>query len=219
MLSRDLTMNNLFRNPSTHSLNTISQRSLVLFSRPRPIAVREVESPHRVPYSSLNTYDLSHVQHIADVLPHEVVVQQLHHAIEQCQTVSALLEYAQQRLSEVPATFFQRIQQLHALAEVEDDMEMSLSSLRNALMFVCLLETFRLPSLTLNDVGLLQMNWRVARDHALTVRFDDEYQISYVIFRPSHFTTRRVILRGGMYILDFLEYLTELRLQLHQQHL
>lgn len=211
-------MSNLLRNPlSTHSFNTVSQRSLVLFSRPQTIALREIDTMHRAPYNTQSAYDLSQVQHIVDVLPQEVVVQQLRHDIELRHTIPALLEYAQQRLSGVPSTFFQRIQQLHALAEVEDDMEMSPSSLRNALMFVCLLDTFRLPSITLNDVGLLQMNWRVARDHALTVRFDDEYQISYVIFRPSHFTTRRVILNGGMYLLDFLEYLTELKLHIHTE--
>ena len=210
-------MSNILHNLSMHSLNTISQRALVLFSRPRTIVAGEVESPSRQFNSSQDAYNLSHIQRITTVFPPEIAVQQLRDELEQAHTVSTLLESVQQHLPDVPLAFFQRIQQLQAFAEVEDDMEMSLASLRNALLFVCLLKRFRVPSVTLNDVGLLQMNWRVARDQALTLRFDEAYQVSYVIFRPSHFTTKRMILSGGMYILDVLEYLTELNIHLHKE--
>lgn len=209
-------MSNLLHNLSMHSLNTVSQRALVLFSRPRTIVADEVESPSRQPNSSQDAYNLSHIQRITTVFPPEIAVQQLRDELERAHTVSALLESVHQHLPDVSFAFFQRIQHLQALAEVEDDMEMSLASLRNALLFVCLLKRFRIPSVTLNDGGLLQMNWRVARDQAVTLRFDEAYQVSYVIFRPSHFTTKRVILNGGMYILDVLEYLTELNIHLHK---
>lgn len=144
-------------------------------------------------------------------------IQQLQRHLDQCQSFSAILDCAQQQRCGIPASLFQRFQQLYDFAEAEDDMKMSLASLRNAIVFLSRLRAYLIPSISLNDNGLLQMQWRVARDHALTIRFDADYQVSYVIFRPSRFMKRRIILNGGMYVLDFIEYLAELKVQVYKE--
>ncbi|MBP0021918.1 MAG: hypothetical protein J7647_30725 [Cyanobacteria bacterium SBLK] len=114
--------------------------------------------------------------------------------------------------------FSQRIRKLKELCDLEDDYDLSLRSLKTLCLFLGSLENISKPnSLTVSEDGLFYMRWKKDKENGLTVRFKENYFVDYVIFQPSLYINKRIILNNSMYVLDLIDYLDRLKIELHHQ--
>lgn len=111
---------------------------------------------------------------------------------------------------------FNRLTNLIQIAAEENEPEISAHSLKGLLFFLYLLKEFSKPKITLNDAGLFEISWQQSRSDDLTISFKDTNTLSYVIFRPSHYTEKRIVLNGSMNLLDFKDYISALQLQTYK---
>ncbi len=112
---------------------------------------------------------------------------------------------------------FQRLMDIKVMHDPKEGDDISLESLKGLLVFLYSVKDFKKPSITLNDLGFLQMNWKRDKNNLLTVSFKENYFLNYVIFMPSGFTDKRIILNGSMNILDLGNYLSKLCIKLHRE--
>lgn len=95
----------------------------------------------------------------------------------------------------------------------EEDASISLDSLKAMLIFLgAIAVDFKTPSITLNENGTFQANWRKNNSSLITLRFKEENFIDYVIFKPSQHTKKPIILNGSMNLFDLIEYIKDLGL-------
>lgn len=128
-----------------------------------------------------------------------------------------IIEFSESEFSEAKAFVFQRLKSLNIMTDPDKDEKMSLESLKGLLVFLHSIENFRKPVITLNDLGYFQLNWKKDRNNLLTVNFKENYYLNYVIFMPSHYTSKRIILNGSMNIFDFKNFLFKLGVKLHKE--
>lgn len=102
-------------------------------------------------------------------------------------------------------------------SEENNDIEISIKSLRSLLFFLYEIEDYAIPSITVNDLGQFNVRWKKDGSNLLSLRFKEKYELDYVIFKPSHFTEKRIILNGSMNLLDFVEYLQEIKVTFIQK--
>jgi len=113
--------------------------------------------------------------------------------------------------------FFKRIRELEELCAEEDDVEISLESLKSMLLFVGTLGNISKPSsLTVSDDGLFHLGWKKDKNNSITLEFKKDYFSNYVIFQPSRHISKRIILNGSMYVLDLINYLNNLKIKISQ---
>ena len=109
-----------------------------------------------------------------------------------------------------------RLKELKVLCDLEADCDIELKSLKSMLLFIFIVQSFSKASLILNESGYLQLSWRKDRNSLMTLRFQDDYILDYVIFIPSSYIQPRIILNGSMNVLDFIDYMHNLKLAIHK---
>jgi hypothetical protein len=113
-----------------------------------------------------------------------------------------------------PKYFAERIIELKNL---EPEEEISIESLKSMLLFLFSIKKFRKSAITLNDVGIFQARWKRSRNDSLTTSFIDNWSLNYVIFKPSRHASKRIILNGKMNVLDFKDYLVDIKFKPHKE--
>lgn len=140
--------------------------------------------------------------------------------IETYTDFSSILRFAEPKFPASTKPVFSRLSELKNFVDEEieegENVSLSLPSLRNLLVFLCAMGKFKNPTITAGDDGLFQVNWRFDRNNVLTVRFDTEFHVTYVIFCPSRYESSRIILNGNMHVLDFTDYILRLKLKTYQ---
>ena len=135
--------------------------------------------------------------------------------IDKLSTFEKILQYGIETIKLKDDYFFKRIRELEELCAEEDDVEISLESLKSMLLFVGTLGNISKPSsLTVSDNGLFHLGWKQDKNNSITLRFKKDYFSDYVIFQPSSYLSQRIILNGSMYVLDLINYLNNLKLSL-----
>jgi hypothetical protein len=113
---------------------------------------------------------------------------------------------------------FNRIYELKELCDEEEDCDLSLESLKSMFLFIGTIANISKPSsITVSESGLFYVKWQIDKNNLITMRFKRDYFLDYVIFRPSSHTSKRIILNGSMNTMDFIDYLNNLNIKIHQQ--
>lgn len=101
----------------------------------------------------------------------------------------------------------------------DDDCDpLSLGSLRSLIVFFHQVQGIKKKTaITLNDLGRFHVNWKKDKKNMLSVCFKDQFILDYVIFKPSKHSDKRIILNGSMNILDFIDYLFDLKLKVYKE--
>ena len=113
---------------------------------------------------------------------------------------------------------FNRIRELKELCDSEEDYDISLESLKSMFLFVGTIGNISKPSsITVSESGLFYVKWQKDRNNLITVRFQKNYFLDYLIFKPSSHIDKRIILNGSMNVMDLIDYLNDLNIKIHQQ--
>ncbi len=128
-----------------------------------------------------------------------------------------IINFSESRYPETQKFIFHRLMNLNVMSDSEENDKLSLESLKGLLAFLYSIKIFKKPTITLNDLGYLQLNWKRDKNNLLTVNFKEKYFLNYVIFMPSSYNSKRIILNGAMNILDFQHYLSKLGVKLHKE--
>lgn len=138
--------------------------------------------------------------------------------LEQLSTFENLLDYGEAMLQWDEPYFFNRIRELKKLCDAEEDYDLSLDSFRTMLLFVGAINNVAKPTiLTVGESGLFYLKWKKDKKNGITVLLKTDYFLDYVIFKPSSYISKRIILNGSMYALDLVDYLKDLTIKLHQK--
>lgn len=114
--------------------------------------------------------------------------------------------------------FVNRINELKEICNLEEDYDISLESLKSMFLFVGRVGKISKPSsITVSENGLFYVKWQKDRKNSITVRFQKDYFLDYVMFKPSSHTNKRIILHGSMSVMDLVDYLNDLNVKIHQQ--
>ena len=131
--------------------------------------------------------------------------------IDRLSRFDQLLSYCSNTIRLKDNYWLSRLQELKKLCDVEEDYDLSLESLKTMLLFLGSIPTISKPtSLTVNENGLLHVEWDKDRHNSLNLKFKEPYFLDYVIFEQSLYIHKRTILKGSMYVLDFVDYLQSL---------
>jgi hypothetical protein len=147
-------------------------------------------------------------------------VKRFENLLEEKSNFSEIIRVAKLKSSETEITkyIFRRIEHLNNVFEPEENVILSLGSLRGLLIFLYSLKKFRNPTITLNDSGYFQINWKIDKNNNLSLNFKENLLLNYVIFMPSRYNMpNRIILNGFMHVLDFKHYLSQLGIKLHTE--
>ncbi len=137
--------------------------------------------------------------------------------IDKLSTFKEILQYGIESIKLKDDYFFKRIRELEELCAEEEDVEMSLESLKSMFLFVGTLGNISKPSsLTVSDNGLFHLEWETDENNSITLRFKKNYFSDYVIFLPSLHLTKPIILNGSMYVLDLINYLNNLKIKIYR---
>ena len=138
--------------------------------------------------------------------------------IEKIVTFEEILNYGLDFIKLKDDYFSKRIRELKELCDLEEDDELSLESLKTMFLFIGSLENISKPdSLTVSESGLFYLEWEKDKNDSLNFRFKKDYYLDYVIFKPSLYINKRIILNGSMYVLDMIDYINDLNIKVHQQ--
>ncbi|WP_204103208.1 MULTISPECIES: hypothetical protein [Spirulina sp. CCY15215] len=138
--------------------------------------------------------------------------------IDKIVTFEEILNYGLDFIKLKDDYFSKRIRELKELCDLEEDDELSLESLKTMFLFIGSLENITKPSsLTVSESGLFYLEWEKDKNDSLTLRFKKDYYLDYVIFKPSLYINKRIILNGSMYVLDMIDYINDLNIKVHQQ--
>ncbi|MDY6805201.1 MAG: hypothetical protein SXA11_15530 [Cyanobacteriota bacterium] len=137
--------------------------------------------------------------------------------IDKLSTFEEILQYGIESIKLKDYYFFKRIRELEELCAEEEDVEISLESLKSMFLFVGTIGNISKPSsLTVNDNGFFHLGWKKDKNNSITLEFKKDYFSNYVIFKPSRHISKRIILNGSMYVLDLIDYLHNLKIKIHR---
>lgn len=137
--------------------------------------------------------------------------------IDKLSTFEEILQYGIESIKLKDDYFFKRIRELEELCAEEEDVEISLESFKSMFFFVGTLGNISKPSsLTVSDNGLFHLEWETDENNSITLRCKKDYFCDYVIFMPSSHLSQPIILNGSMYVLDLIDYLNNLKINIHQ---
>jgi hypothetical protein len=108
-----------------------------------------------------------------------------------------------------------RVTELQNLYYADEESQVSMASLKSMLVFLLILNDFDYPVIALNEEGLFHLSWRQDHTNLMTLRFKAGNFLDYVIFRPSQYMKKPIILNGRMNLFDFESYLHQLSLHIH----
>lgn len=138
--------------------------------------------------------------------------------IDKLSTFEKILKYGIDIIKLKDDYLFKRISELKELCDSEEDFDISLESLKSMLLFIGTIGNITKPSsITVSESGLFYLEWERNRNNSITMRFKKDYFLDYVIFKPSLHTSKRIILNGSMNSMDFIDYLNDLNIKIHQQ--
>jgi hypothetical protein len=138
--------------------------------------------------------------------------------INQLSTFYEIVKYGINAVKLKGDYLFNRIYELKELCDEEEDCDLSLESLKSMFLFIGTIANISKPSsITVSESGLFYLEWEKDRNNSITMRFKKDYFLDYVIFRPSSHTSKRIILNGSMNTMDFIDYLNNLNIKIHQQ--
>ncbi len=128
-------------------------------------------------------------------------------------TINKIISFSEKFFIGELQELYIRLKKVIDLYDNEEDEPISIESLKSLLKFILNIP-FKLkkPTLTLNENGTFQLNWKQDSSNIITLRFKPESNLDYVIFKPSKRSLRPIILHGNMNMLDFIEYLKDLNL-------
>ncbi|MDJ1180619.1 hypothetical protein PJF56_17305 [Roseofilum sp. BLCC_M91] len=145
-----------------------------------------------------------------------LVSDSLRDKVDKLSTFEEILSHGVNTIELQEHYLWERLRELKELCDTEEDYDLSLESLKTMLLFVGSIPTISKPtSLTVNENGLLHVEWQKDRQNSLTLRCKDNYFLDYVIFKPSLYIDKRTILKGSMYVLDFVDYIRSLEIKIH----
>jgi hypothetical protein len=138
--------------------------------------------------------------------------------IDKLSTFEEILKYGIDVIKLKDDYLCKRISELKELCDSEEDYDVSLESLKSMFLFVGTIGNISKPSsITVSESGLFYVKWQRDRNNSITVRFQKDYFLDYVIFKPSSHTSKRIILNGSMNAMDLIDYLNDLNIKIHQQ--
>lgn len=133
-------------------------------------------------------------------------------------TFEEILEYGINAINLKDSYFFDRILELKEICDSDEDDDLSLESLKTMFFFVEAIGNISKPSsLTVSESGLFYLEWERDVNNSITVRFKKDYFLDYVIFESRLDINEPRVLNGSMDALDFIDYLNDLNLKIHQQ--
>jgi hypothetical protein len=95
----------------------------------------------------------------------------------------------------------------------EDDLDISIESLKSMIIFfIFMTDNLIPPTMTLNEDGTFQVNWRKNNLNLITLMFESENFVDYLILEPSQYTEKPIISNGSMTLFDFIERIKKLNL-------
>ena len=129
------------------------------------------------------------------------------------QSIEELLNFSKRSNFKRMPNLGNRLIDLFEIYDKEDNVSISLESLKSLLTFLFVMPPeFKIPSITLNENGTFQVNWKKDTSNLITLRFKDDEMLDYVILKPSQHNKSPIILNGYMNLFDFLQYLKDLNL-------
>lgn len=108
-------------------------------------------------------------------------------------------------------------ERISELKNSDPEEEVSIDSLKSMLLFLFSIRKFKKPTITLNDMGIFQTRWKTDRNNSMTTSFIENWSLNYVIFKPSRHASKRIILNGKMNVLDFKDYLVDIKFKPHKE--
>jgi hypothetical protein len=105
-----------------------------------------------------------------------------------------------------------RLNELLTLYDESEDDDISVESLKSMLIFLSSIGDFTMPTMTLNETGTFQINWRKSNSNLMTLRFKNNGFVDYAIFQPSQHIEKPIIINGNMNLFDFIDYIKNLNL-------
>ncbi|MBE9200777.1 MULTISPECIES: hypothetical protein [unclassified Nodularia (in: cyanobacteria)] len=138
--------------------------------------------------------------------------------IDKLSTFEDILKYGIDVIKLKDDYIFKRISELKELCDLEADYDVALESLKSMFLFIGTIRNISKPSsITVSETGLFYVKWQIDRNNSITLRFQKDYFLDYVIFKPSSHTSKRIILNGSMNAMDLIDYLNDLNIKIHQQ--
>lgn len=105
-----------------------------------------------------------------------------------------------------------RLNELLTLYDESEDDDISVESLKSMLIFLSSIGDFTMPTMTLNETGTFQINWRKSNSNLMTLRFKNNGFVDYAIFQPSQHIENTVIINGNMNLFDFIDHINDFNL-------
>jgi hypothetical protein len=146
-----------------------------------------------------------------DIVIHQKKQNQLNlDALEKANNIDAVLKIAKTFFSE-KQSLYHRLENLIGFYD-EEDSEISIESLKSMLVFFSAKSKFSSPSMTLNEDGTFQINWRKDNLNLITLRFRSENFVDFLIFKSSQYTEKPIVSNGNTTVFDFIEEIKKLNL-------
>ena len=127
--------------------------------------------------------------------------------------IEDVVKLAKNCFSEKQTLFNRLVQLIHFFYDEEDEGEISIESLKSMLIFFSSIKPdFNTPSMTLNENGYFEVDWRKSNFELITLRFREENNVDYLVFKPSQYTEKPIILNNSINLFDSIELIKDLKL-------
>jgi hypothetical protein len=133
--------------------------------------------------------------------------------IKNLTSIKDILKLAENCFSKKQTLFNRLVQLINFFYDEEDGGEVSIESLKSMLVFFSSIKSnFNIPSMTLNEDGTFQVNWRKNNLNLITLKFRNENFVDYLIFESSQYTEKPIVSNGNMNLFDFIDRIKSLNL-------
>jgi hypothetical protein len=136
-------------------------------------------------------------------------------AIKELGSIDEITIFAKNYFPDKHQYLWERIRYLVEVFDDDEGDEISVGSLKSTLLFLLSQSQIKKPTLTLNENGTFQCQWKIESDNLMTLRFKNDEYLDYVIFQPSQHTAKPIVLDGSTNIWDFKDYLQSLKVEIH----
>ncbi len=128
--------------------------------------------------------------------------------LEYSDSVNKSVSLFQKSVSRQQSYMVEHIKTLLAMSDDDDEkIDFSVGSLNSMLLFLIKLGNFRKPtSIELNENGTFQLRWKQDDSHLVTLRFQKNNRVDYVMFLPSKHEKRPIVLNGNINLFDFEDF-------------